>query len=189
MRGCAGARVRSSALIALLVLAAATRAQAQRTPRVGELVEARIVGESDSLAGRLCQAWLGAVAGDTLVLNRSASCPRGSHDARVRIYTDDRGSRLKHAGVGLLAGAVTGGLFGRLAAGDGWSVPGCDDGDFVVGVLTMVGTAAGAIVGVVVGVAMPAGRRWVQLDGEHTIRVGSVGLHPAVRVSLDERPR
>jgi hypothetical protein len=36
---------------------------------------------------------------------------------------------------------------------------------------------------------MPAGRRWVQLDGERTIRVGLVDLHPAVRVSLDERLR
>ena len=188
MREWAGARVRETALIVLFGLMIAAPARAQRAPRVGELVEARIVGGSDSLAGRLCQAWLGAVAGDTLVLNRSASCPRGSHDARVRIHTDDRGSRLKHAGVGLLAGAVAGGLFGRLAAGDGCSVPGCDDGDFVVGVLTMVGTAAGALVGVVVGAAMPAGRRWVQLDGEHTIRVGSVDLRPAVRVSLDERP-
>jgi hypothetical protein len=182
--------VRDPALLVLLVLSVTAPAGAQRTPRVGELVEARIVGESDSLRGQACTAWLGALAGDTLVLNRSASCPRGSHDARVRIHTDDHGSRLKHAGVGLLAGAVTGGLFGRIVAGDGCTVPGgCDDAGFAIGVITMAGTMAGALVGVVVGVAMPAGRRWVQLDGERTIRVGLVDLHPAVRVSLDEPRR
>jgi hypothetical protein len=182
--------VRELARIVLAALVIGAPAGAQRAPRVGELVEARIVGQSDSVTGQPCRAWLGALAGDTLVLNRSASCPRGSHDARVRIHTDDHGSRLKHAGVGLLAGAVTGGLFGRIVAGDGCTVPGgCDDAGFAIGVITMAGTMAGALVGVLVGVAMPAGRRWVQLDGEHTIRVGSVDLRPTVRVSLDERPR
>ena len=190
VRECAGARVRDSALIALLVLTAVARASAQRVPRVGELVEARIAGQTDSVSGQLCSAWLGAVAGDTLVLDRSASCARGSHVARVRVYTDDRGSRLKHTGIGLLAGAVTGGIMGRLTAGNGCTGPGgCDDAGFAIGVITTAGTLAGALVGVVVGVAMPAGRRWVQLDGERAIRVGSVGLRPAMRVSLGERPR
>ena len=165
-------------------------ALAQNSPHVGELVEARIVGQSDSVADQLCNAWLGAVVGDTLVLNRSASCARGSHVARVRVHTDDRGSRLKHVGVGLLAGAVAGGLVGRIMAGDGCTGPGgCDDAGLAIGVITMVGTVAGALAGVVVGVAMPAGRRWVQLQGDRPIRVGSVDLRPAFRVSLDERSR
>ena len=190
MRGCVGAWVRDSALILLLVVSLGARAAAQRVPRVGELVEARIVGQSDSVPVQLCRAWIGAVAGDTLVHNRSASCSKGVHVARVRLHTDDRGSRLKHAGVGLLAGGVTGGILGRLSVGNGCVDPGgCDDAGFAIGVITMVGTMAGALVGVVVGVAMPAGRRWVQLEGERPIRVGSVGLRPAMRVSLDERRR
>lgn len=186
---CAPARVCLSAQILLAALVICAPASAQRAPRVGELVEARIVGEPDSLTRLPCSAWIGAVAGDTLVLNRSASCARGDHVARVRVYTDDRGSRLKHTGIGFLAGAVTGGIMGRLAAGDGCAVRGCDDGDFVVGVLTMLGTLTGAAVGVVVGVAMPAGRRWVQLQGERPIRAAALDLRPAVRVSLGERPR
>ena len=187
---CAGVRVRSSELIALLGLMVAAPAQAQRVPRVGELVEARIAGSSDSLTGQPCRAWIGAVAGDTLVLNRSAGCVKGTHVARVRLHTDDRGSRLKHAGVGLLAGAVTGGLMGRLSAGNGCTNGGgCDDAGFAIGIITMAGTVAGALVGVVVGVAMPAGRRWVQLDGERPIRMGSVDVRPAIRLSLDDRPR
>jgi hypothetical protein len=189
VRGFAGARVRESALIALLVLVFGAPAAAQDVPRVGELVEARIVGQSDPLVGQLCTAWLGAIARDTLVLNRSASCARGSHVARVRVHSDDHGSRLKHAGVGLLAGAVTGGLVGRIVAGDGCTIPGCDDGGLAIGVITLAGTVAGALVGVVVGVAMPAGRRWVQLDGERPIRVGTLDLRPAFRVSFDERRR
>lgn len=181
--------MRGSALMALLVLTAVARAPAQRVPRGGELVEARIVGQADSVLGQVCSAWLGAVAGDTLVLNRSTSCAKGSHVARVRVYTDDHGSRLKHAGVGLLSGAVAGGLLGALAAGDGCRIDGCDDGGLAVAVITTAGTVAGGLIGVVVGVAMPAGRRWIQLDGERAIRVGSVDLRPAMRVSLDERPR
>ena len=109
---CAGARVRELTLAVWLVLAFAASSAAQSAPPVGVLVEARIV-RSDSVLGQLCTAWLGAVAGDTLVLNRSASCARGGHVARVRVHTDDRGSRLKHAGVGLLAGAL-------LPAGRRW---------------------------------------------------------------------
>jgi len=172
----------------LFVALAGSPIAAQELPRAGDLVEARIVGPSDSLVGHICFAWLGAVAGDTLVLNRSASCVRGSHVARIRDFTDDRGSRLKHAGIGLLSGAVAGGLVGRLIAGDGCTdMGGCDDAELAIGVITMAGTVAGALVGVVVGVAMPAGRRWVQLDGERPIRVGSVDLRPAIRLSLDER--
>ena len=190
MRGCAGARVRELTFAVSLVIVLGTPSAAQRAPRVGELVEARIVGQSDSVSAQLCKAWIGAVVGDTLVLNRSSSCARGSHVARVRIHTDDHGSRLKHAGVGLLAGAVTGGLFGRIVAGDGCTDPGgCDDAGFAIGVITMAGTMAGALVGVLVGVAMPAGRRWVQLQGDRPIRVGSVDLRPTVRLSLDARPR
>ena len=183
------ARVRETALIVGLGLMVAAPASAQRVPRVGELVEARIVADSDSVR-QPCRAWIGAVAGDTLVLNRSAGCVKGTYVARVRAYTDDHGSRLKHTGVGLLAGAVTGGLVGRLMAGDGCTYPGgCDDAGFAIGVITMAGTVAGAAVGVVVGVAMPAGRRWVQLDGERPIRMGSVDVRPAVRLSLDDRLR
>jgi hypothetical protein len=182
--------VRESTLISCFVLACAAPAAAQRAPHVGELVEARIVGQSDSVSAELCKAWIGAVVGDTLVLNRASSCARGSHVARVRIHTDDHGSRLKHAGVGLLAGAVTGGLFGRIVAGDGCTDPGgCDDAGFAIGVITMAGTMAGALVGVLVGVAMPAGPRWVQLQGDRPIRDGSVELRPTVRLSLDARPR
>jgi hypothetical protein len=189
---CACARVRETALIVVLGLMVASPAFAQRTPRVGELVEARILGESDSLTRPPCSAWIGAVAGDTLVLNRSASCARGDHVARVRVYTDDRGSRLKHTGIGFLAGAVTGGIVGRLAAGSGCTNGGgCDKGDagLAIGVITLAGTVAGALVGVAVGVAMPAGRRWVQLQGERPIRAASIDQRPAVRLSLGERPR
>ena len=176
---------------ALFFVALAGRpVEAQAVPRVGELVQARIAGPTDPLLGHLCIAWLGAVAGDTLVLNRSESCARGDHVARVRVHTYDRGSRLKHAAVGLVAGAVVGGLFGRVAAGNGCAAPGgCDDAGFAVAVITMAGTVTGALVGVVAGALLPAGRRWVDLRGERPIRVGAVELRPALRVSLDERRR
>lgn len=174
----------------LLVTVAQRPVAAQNLPRVGELVEARIVGPSDSLAGKRCTAWIGAVAGDTLLLNRSASCAPGSHLARIRAHTDDRGSRLKHAGVGLLAGALVGGSIGRIMAGDGCTRPGgCDDREFAIGVITLAGTVTGGLVGGLLGLAMPAGRRWIEMRGERPIRVGAVDVRPAIRVSLDERRR
>ncbi len=174
-----------------LVALAGSPVAAQRVPQVGELVEARIVGPTDPLLGHFCIAWLGAVAGDTLVLNRSESCARGSHVARVRVHTDDRGSRFKHAVLGLIAGSVVGGVIARGLVGDGCVNAGCDvhDAGYVSGAATAAGVAVGALLGVAAGALLPAGRRWVDLRGERPIRVGAVDLRPALRVSLDDRRR
>jgi hypothetical protein len=164
-------------------------ARAQKSPRVGELIEAHIVGDADTPSGQVCRAWLGAVAGDTLLLNRSASCMTGRHVAHVRVHRDDRGSRLTHAAVGLVVGAVVGGVIGRASAG-ACGPTGCgDDAGYVTGIRTLVYGVTGALAGVVVGTALPAGPRWIDLSGEHPIRVGSLDLRPALRLSLGERLR
>lgn len=177
--------VRTLATATLLLATSALESSgAQAAPREGELIEARIIDGTGRRAGPRCAAPLTRVAGDTLVLAAQWSCPRGDHVANVRVARGSNGSRLEHAGIGLLVGAASGGLLARLAAGDGCTIPGCDDGDFAVGVITMLGVASGGVIGVTVGALMPAGTRWVDVGAARPIRVGRLGLHPGVRVSL-----
>lgn len=79
------------------------------------------------------------------------------------------------------------GILARYAAGDGCRIEGCDDGDLVVGVQTLAGTAVGALVGALIGAALPAGQRWVDAGVSKPLRVAGLALHPAVRVSLRGR--
>ena len=165
-------------------------ARAQDAPRAGEIVEARIVGPSDPMLGHFCIAPVGGVVRDTLLLARSANCSSGSHLARVRVSRGDAGGRFEHAALGLLIGAVTGGVIGRIAAGNGCTNSGpCDDAGFAIGAITVVGVGTGALIGVVAGAIMPAGPRWVDVQGDRPIRVGGLDLRPVVRVSLGARRR
>ena len=94
---------------------------------------------------------------------------------------------MKHTAIGLIIGAVAGGVIGR---GGGCGSLGCSADDrYVRGIKTTVYAATGALVGAAAGAIMPAGRRWIELEGDRPIRVGSLELHPAIRVSLDERRR
>ena len=97
-------------------------------------------------------------------------------------------SPLAHTALGLVGGAVAGGLFARLSAGDGCVIDAvCDDGDYVVGIMTMAGTVGGAVVGAVVGALLPAGPRWLRDTATRPLRVAGVELRPELRVSFDDR--
>jgi hypothetical protein len=183
--------VRESRLIALLVLVFGAPAAAQDAPRVGELVEARMIRPRSQLTGGSCSAPVAAFDGDTLVLAAQWSCPRGSYAADLRVARGDNGSRLTHAVLGLIAGAVIGGVIARSSVGDGCVNGACDvqDAGYVSGAATAAGVALGALLGTVAGVALPAGRRWVDVGRERPIRVGWFDLHPMMRVSLVERLR
>jgi len=158
--------------------------RAQDAPRAGEIVEARIVGPSDPMLGRFCIAPAGGIVGDTVLLGRSANCSSGSHLARVRVSRGDAGSRLEHAGIGFLIGAVAGGVVGRLTA-RGCVTQGCgEDAGLVAAIHTVLGSAVGGVAGAVVGASRPAGPQWIQLEPDRPIRVGSLDLRPTVRVSL-----
>jgi hypothetical protein len=177
--------VRELTRIFFTILAFSAPAAAQ-SPRVGELVEARIVGPTDPLFGRSCSAELGAVLGDTLLLERSENCSAGSHLAHVRYSRIDRGVRLRRAGLGMLIGAVAGGVIGYVSAG--CRIEGCDLSDARSMNAGAGGLLFGAI-GTLVGVAWPVHERWTELEGDRQIRVGSFDLRPAIRLSLEERSR
>ena len=165
---------------------------AQEVPQVGELVQARIVRPTSQVTEGACSAPLAGFEGDTLVLAAQWSCPRGSYVANLRVARGDNGSRLAHAVLGLVAGGVIGGVIARSSVGDGCTNGGgCDtqDAAYVSGVATGAGVVVGALIGTVVGVALPAGRRWVDVGNQRPIRVGALDLRPAIRVSLDERRR
>ena len=159
---------------------------AQESPRSGVSVEARIVGPDDPLLGHLCFAVLGAVVGDTLLLEHSKNCAAGNHVAHVRYSPIDPGIRLKHAGLGMLIGAVAGGLIGRATAA--CRIDGCDKLD-ARSMNVVTGVMAGSAAGMLVGVAWPVRERWTDLGGERLIRVGSFDFRPAIRVSLDALSR
>ena len=135
---------------------------------------------------RWCDGRVALVAGDTLVVAGARGCPSGelrqASIADVRIARGDHGSRLTHAVLGVLGGAVVGGGIGRLAAGDGCRRSGCSDGGYAVGVLTGVGLYAGALVGGTIGLALPAGTRWVAVRVPRHVRVAGLVLRPDVRL-------
>ena len=158
-------------------------AQAGPMPRAGEQVRVRILGPEHAPVGLRCDGWVAAVARDTVVLGPPGNCPRGSYFADLRIAHGDRGSRLVHMGLGLLGGALAGGVISRIGAGDGCHIEGCDDGDFAVGIITLAGTATGAVIGALVGVTLPAGTQWLTETATRPLRVAGFDVHPEVRVS------
>ena len=178
-------------LITLLFLAVAPsrRAAAQDgpTPQPGERVQVRIVGPETSLVGVRCEGWVDAVAGDSIVLGRHRDCPRGSHVAVLRAARGHRGSRLAHAGLGLLGGGLVGGIIGRVAAGDGCRISPCDDGELAVAILTVGGAAAGAAVGALIGALRPAGPQWLTETVTRPLRVAGLDVRPGVHVSVGGR--
>ena len=111
-----------------------------------------------------CEGTVAASTGDTLLIAPSKTCAiNGSLRQEVsalHIEAGNRGSRGNHLLYGILIGAVTGGVIGRVVAGDGCRIPGCDDAGFAVGVITTEGIALGTIVGGVVGLILPAGTQW-----------------------------
>jgi hypothetical protein len=164
-----GARPFVRALLLITSMGAAL--EAQGVPRVGELVQARVIRPNEADES-WCTAPVTAVEGDTLVLTANWSCPRGTYVTDWRVARGDHGSRLTHTVLGLVGGAVIGGLVGRISAGDGCSIDGCDDGALAVGVITVVGAATGALIGTVAGAALPAGQRWEYGESRRPIRVG-----------------
>ena len=160
-------------------------AQGEPTPRPGEQVQVRVVGPATAPVGVRCAGSVAALAGDTVVLGQPRTCPAGSYDADLRIARGHHGSRLAHTALGLVGGAVAGGIIGRLSAGDGCVVEGCDDGDLVVAIKTVIGTAAGGVIGAVVGAFLPTGPRWLTETATRPVRVGRLELHPELRVSFD----
>ena len=120
-------------------------------------------------------------------LGQPRGCPAGSYDADLRVARGHDGSRLAHAALGLVGGAVAGGIIARVTAGDGCVIEGCDDGDLVVAIKTVIGVAAGGVIGAVVGALLPAGPRWLTETATRPVRVAGLELHPELRVSLDVR--
>jgi hypothetical protein len=178
--------------LAAALLAAASRVSAQALgaapPRAGDHVRVRVTSPPDGPVGLQCEAPVAAVVADTLALARAGRCPAGAYVGRVEVWRGDRGSRAAHASVGLVGGAVLGGLAGRLIVGDGCRVAGCDGGTSVA-IFTVLGGAAGALVGGVVGALLPAGPQWVPAGGARPVRVAGLAVRPALRVALGPRPR
>lgn len=181
-----------------LLLAAPLGAQAPAAPPllVGDSVRFRAVGR-DAHGRRIdCDGRVRALTGDTIVLEnvgRWSPCPRQLYEpasvAALQVARGRRGSRLAHAGLGLLIGGATGGVLGRALAGSGCSggVHSCDDGDLAIAVLTFLGVVSGGATGLVIGVALPAGPRWVTVPAGSPVRFAGLAVQPGVRLRVGAR--
>ncbi|MGZ3374727.1 MAG: hypothetical protein ACXU9O_15225 [Gemmatimonadaceae bacterium] len=125
--------------------------------------------ESIQPTSRSCEGTVFGTVADTILIKPEYGCLK-ENSARteiseVHIEGKNRGSRLQHFVYAALIGAIAGGVIGRLVAGDGCTMPICDDGEFAIGVITTAGVAVGATAGGAVGLALPAGRQWQHLSG------------------------
>ena len=184
--------MRSRVLSAGLVLGAlAAPARAQDTTaavRPGALVRLRTRQTDVHGHAVRCEARVSEVRADTLTVanvSRWGGCPRQAYApsdlASVEISRGHRGSRLAHAGIGLLGGAAVGGTLAWALIGDGCAASGCDDGDLAVAVFTFIGVVTGGVTGTIVGAALPAGPRWAPLPTETPVRVAGLALRPSIR--------
>lgn len=108
---------------------------------------------------------------DTIVVAARSSCAFGTYPATVWQARPALGGRLGQAFIGLGAGAVVGGVAGRLAAGDGCRISPCDDAGFAIGALIVTGVWVGALAGSFVGAAVPPIRRWIKVESGALVRV------------------
>jgi hypothetical protein len=158
------------------------------TPVAGDLVRVRTRAVDARGRGIACDARVTAVAGDTVVLqnvSRWAGCPRQDYPADVvtgmQVARGRRGSRLAHAGAGLLIGGLVGGALLRFGATTDCTGSPCDD-EGLTALVTFLGVVAGATVGSAVGAVLPAGPKWMSVPTPAPVRVAGMVLRPAVRI-------
>lgn len=129
----------------------------------------------DSTSGptilRECEGKVSRLSLDTIVVRPHGQCGSDILQPRlVELQTEKRrGSRVAHIKKGLIFGAISGGILGRLIVGDGCKRPGCDGG-YAVLQYTLTGLVGGGIIGSAIGFALPAGTHW------HSIRGRSVRI-------------
>jgi len=163
-----------------------TIVRAQETPSLvtGTRVLAIVSLTPEALDPVRCESRVMRAERDTLRLSGVGACPQGTYTGAVSILRVDHGSRWKHLALGLASGAAIGGIVARLAAGDGCVSDRCDDGGLAVAVMTVGGITIGGVSGLLIGAVPPAGEEWGPAQPVRVIRVGSLTLHPDIRVSL-----
>ena len=177
-------------LTVLLLTAAQHRvalAQAPDSLRTGDRVQVRIVGPDAAATDLRCIAFVAAAQRDTLLLERSESCPHGTYLADLRVARGAGGSRLGNTVLGALVGAVAGGVIAR-GSGDGVCSLGPCSPDGSTSARTATGVVAGALLGAVIGAVLPINARWVEAGKARPVVVGALTLHPGLKVSVRSPP-
>ena len=149
-------------------------AQRNSSPiHIGDQVRFRIHSVGNSSSGEaLCEGQVSRLLLDTVVIRPHGSC--GSNAIPPVLVRDlsleqRKGSRGQHLFNGVVAGLAVGGLAGRLIAGDGCKVRGCDGGLAIIE-FTLAGALSGTIVGATIGLLLRAGVHWRPLP-QHPARV------------------
>lgn len=161
--------------------------------RAGSKIRFRTIAYDTAGRTTTCRASVAAISGDTAVLgpavNRqllrpARSCP--SHTflpgeiTEASVLRGNRGSRLGHAGLGALTGAVAGAIYARISTSRRPAGSNHEDD----GILAIVSIEAGTVAGGLVGLFLPAGEQWKQIRNIPPIRIAGLALHPGVRVAV-----
>ncbi|MGI8508397.1 MAG: hypothetical protein ACR2MQ_03640 [Gemmatimonadaceae bacterium] len=196
----------------LLTLVGASTSGAQEQPVAPSVIPSKQVETSGLRAGNkirfrtiaydaaghttVCRASVAEISGDTVVLGAAVnrqflrpalSCPLHTflpgEITEASVLRGNRGSRLGHAGLGALTGAVAGAIFARVSnsrrpAGSNHE----DDG-----IIAALSIEAGTVAGGLVGVLLPAGERWERIRNIPPVRVAGLALRPGVRVAVGPR--
>jgi len=172
----------------MLVAALPAAGEAQATvdadsaagPRIGDRLQLRARLPDRRAWWVDCDGRLAARAADTLVIATTASdrvCPHQLYPAntvaRLRVAGRDRGSRLAHAGIGALIGAVVAGTVAYITADQSCRRGECGEGEghWVAGAFAVIGGFGGGALGAGFGALVPAGRQWERVARTGPVRV------------------
>lgn len=164
--------------------------------RAGSEIRFRTIAYDTAGHTTTCRGSVADISGDTAVLGAAVNrqflrpalnCP--SHAflpgeiTEASVLVRNRGSRLGHAGLGALTGAVVGAIYARISTSRGPSDRSHEDD----GILAVVSVEAGAVAGGLVGLLLPAGEQWKRIGNIPPIRIAGLALQPGVRVAVGPR--
>jgi hypothetical protein len=162
--------------------------QAVRPVRAGDLVRLRTRQRDAHGHGYRCEGRVSAIAADTLMVSstsRWGGCPRQLYApgdvASLDVARGNRGSRLAHVGIGVLAGSLLAGTIAWAAIGDDCGQSNCGDDELVAVVVAFLGVVVGGTTGAVVGLALPAGPKWAPVPTDTPLRVAGLAVRPSIR--------
>lgn len=144
--------------------------------------------DSRTADGRWCLGRVGRIDADSLIIASSPGCAAGAlsnaERTGLQVMRGDRGSRLGHFAIGLVTGALVGGVGGMLLAPNDCPTSSCWFRGLDVVLYGTVGALGGMAAGAVTGFVWPSGPTWLPVVETRTVRLGGLSLRPALGVAF-----